>query len=49
MFADGCTAPTNAPVVANGGNAFPANATLQFAVRSGFSANASLVFPRRFA
>jgi len=45
MFADGCTAPTNAPVVANGGNAFPANTTLQFAVRSGFSANASLVFP----
>ena len=45
LFADGCTAPTNAPQVTNGGNAFAAGTTLQFAVRSGFSPSASLVFP----
>ena len=45
LFADGCTAPINAPVVANGGTSFAANTTLQFAVRSGFSSSASLVFP----
>jgi hypothetical protein len=45
LFADGCTAPINAPVVVNGGTSFAANTTLQFAVRSGFSSSASLVFP----
>ena len=45
LFADGCTAPVNTTVATNGGNPFPAGTTLQFAVRSGFSANAQLVFP----
>jgi len=45
LFPDGCTATTNVPVLTNGGAAFAAGTTLQFAVRSGFSTNAQLVFP----
>jgi len=45
LFADGCTAIVNTTVATNGGNPFAAGTTLQFAVRSGFSANAQLVFP----
>jgi len=45
LFADGCTAPINTPAVTNGGTAFAAGTTLQFAVRSGISSSATLVFP----
>jgi PKD repeat protein len=45
LFADGCTAAINAPVVTNGGTAFAAGTTLQFAVRSGISSSSTLVFP----
>ena len=45
LFADGCTATVNTTVATNGGNPFAAGTTLQFAVRSGFSSTAQLVFP----
>jgi len=45
LFADGCTAPINSPVVTNSGAPFAAGTTLQFAVRSGISSSATLVFP----
>jgi PKD repeat protein len=45
LFADGCTVAPNSTVATNGGVAFPAGTTLQFAVRSGISSNATLQFP----
>jgi PKD repeat protein len=45
LFADGCVDPVNTVKLVNGGQTFAAGTVLQFAVRSGFSADASLVFP----
>jgi PKD repeat protein len=45
LFADGCVDTVNVPKLVGGGQTFAANTVLQFEVRSGFSADASLVFP----